>query len=136
MTDKQHYVIISLASNSGQEHALATARRRLAELLGKAAFTRAIWTAPVGSSCEGQYLNQQCDAQYLNQLCEGVTSLSCETLNGLLKQIETDAGRTRNGDGIVALDLDVLQYDDRREHLRDWGRSYVKDLLSDLKGTF
>jgi len=127
MTDKQHYVIISLASNSGQEHALATARRRLAELLGKAAFTRAIWTDPVGSSCE---------AQYLNQLCEGVTSLSCETLNGLLKQIETDAGRTRNGDGIVALDLDVLQYDDRREHLRDWGRSYVKDLLSDLKGTF
>ena len=28
--------------------------------------------------------------------------------------------------GIVRIDLDLLQYDDTRFHLRDWERPYVK----------
>lgn len=31
--------------------------------------------------------------------------------------------------GIVRIDLDLLQYDNDRYHLRDWERDYIKKLL-------
>ena len=91
MTQKQHQIIISLASNSNQEANLQAARSQLTQLLTEVHFTSAIWTEPV----------------------------NC---------IRKD----HNEDGIVAIDLDLLQYDEEQHHLRDWSRSYVKDLMNEL----
>jgi 7,8-dihydro-6-hydroxymethylpterin-pyrophosphokinase len=69
---------------------------------------------------------------YLNQLCKGTTAFGFNLLNEVLKETEKRQGRTHNEDGIVTLDLDILQYDDEKFHLRDWTRNYVKDLINEL----
>lgn len=123
MTQKEHHIIIGLASNINQEANLEAAREQLTQLLSEVHFTSAIRTEPVGS------LRQE---PYLNQLCRGTTALGMNLLNEVLKEIEKRLGRTHNEDGIVTVDLDLLEYDGVRYHLRDWERNYVKDLISQL----
>lgn len=123
MTHKEHHIIISLASNEGQEAHLAAAREQLTQLLAEAHFTSAIWTEPINSIRK---------EPYLNQLCTGTTALGEGLLGEVLKETERRLGRTHNEDGIVAIDLDLLQYDDQKYHLRDWNRDYVKNLLNEL----
>ena len=76
--------------------------------------------------------NLEAARTHLNQLCEGTTALGPELLSEVLKELEKRQGRTHNEDGIVTLDLDLMQYDDDRYHLRDWERSYIKDLINEL----
>ena len=116
-------MIISLGSNENQEANLAKAREQLTQLLAEVHFTSAIWTEPIHS------IRQEC---YLNQLCQGTTTFGEGLLCEVLKEIEKRLGRTKNEDGIVAIDLDLLLYDNQRHHLRDWDRSYVKDLINEL----
>ena len=123
MNQKLHQIIISLASNEDQETHMAAAREQLVQLLTEARFTSAIWTEPINCSRK---------EPYLNQLCQGRTALGEGLLCEVLKETEKRLGRTRNEDGIVAIDLDLLQYDDQRHHLRDWNRNYIKDLLNEL----
>ena len=161
MAQKLHHIIISLASNFNQEAHLEAARTALTLLLTEAHFTSAKWTKPFGvidhgtlnidhsleatpfesklssldqcSMVNGQcsMVNGQC-SMYLNQLCQGTTAFGPNLLSEVLKETEKRQGRTHNEDGIVTLDLDLLQYDDQRFHLRDWERSYVKDLINEL----
>ena len=127
---KEHQVIISLASNENQEANLSKAREQLTQLLKEAYFTSAIWTIPIDhpplTIGHGQ------SKKYLNQLCRGTTAFGANLLSEVLKETEKRIGRTHNEDGIVAIDLDLLQYDNQRYHLRDWDRNYVKDLLIEL----
>ena len=69
---------------------------------------------------------------YLNQLVTGTTELGVEELNEKLKEVEQSLDRKHDGSGIVTIDIDLLQYDDERYHLRDWERDYVKNLLPEL----
>ena len=123
MVQKLHHIIISLASNYNHEANLEAARTALTQLLTEVHFTSAIYTEPIGS------LRAE---PYLNQLCKGTTALGPNLLSEVLKETEKRQGRTHNEDGIVTLDLDLLQYDDERLHLRDWERNYVKDLINEL----
>jgi 2-amino-4-hydroxy-6-hydroxymethyldihydropteridine diphosphokinase len=102
---------------------MAAARTQLEQLLTEVQFTSAIWTEPINT------LRKE---PYLNQLCKGTTALGEGLLCEVLKELEKRLGRRRNEDGIVAIDLDLLQYDDQRHHLRDWNRVYVKDLINEL----
>ena len=112
---KLHEVIISLASNENQEENLAKAKEQLTQLMAEVHFTSAIWTDPV------------------NQLCKGTTTFGEGLLCEVLKETEKRIGRVHNEDGIVAIDLDLLEYDGQRHHLRDWNRDYVKNLISELQ---
>lgn len=123
MNQKLHQIIISLASNEDQDAHMAAAREQLVQLLTEARFTSAIWTEPVNSIRK---------EPYLNQLCQGTTALGEGLLCEVLKETERRLGRTHNEDGIVTIDLDLLQYDGQRYHLRDWERNYFKDLLREL----
>lgn len=118
-----HHVLISLASNHEQQEHLSEARRALAEVLLSAHYTAEIWTEPEGAKAQGP--------QYLNQLVSAETLLNADELNLFLKQTELKLGRTDDMRlrGLVPVDLDLLQADDRRYHLHDWQRSYVKRLL-------
>ena len=124
MIQKEHHIIISLASNINHEANLEAARTQLTQLLSEVHFTSAIYTEPVGTVLRKE--------PYLNQLCEGTTALGMNLLNEVLKEIEKRLGRTHNEDGIVAIDLDLLAYDNERYHLRDWNRDYVKNLINEL----
>ena len=123
MIQKQHQVIICLSSNIDQKRHLEAARQQLSLLLSEIHFTSEHFTEPIHS------LRKE---PYLNQLCRGTTAFSANLMNEVLKEIEKRLGRTHNEDGIVTIDLDLLQYDDQRFHLRDWERNYVKDLLNEL----
>ena len=123
MIQKEHHIIISLASNINHEASLEAARTQLTQLLTEVHFTSAIYTEPVGT------LRRE---PYLNQLCKGTTALGFNLLNEVLKEIEKRLGRTHNEDGIVTVDLDLLEYDGERFHHRDWERNYVKDLINEL----
>ena len=123
MTQKEHQIIISLASNENQEANMAAARTQLTQLLTEVHFTSAMWTEPVNTSRK---------APYLNQLCKGTTAFGEGLLCEVLKETEKRLGRTRNEDGIVTIDLDLLEYDGQRHHLRDWNRDYIKNLLNEL----
>ena len=124
MIQKEHHIIISLASNINHEANLEAARTQLTQLLSEVHFTSAIYTEPVGTVLRKE--------PYLNQLCKGTTALGMNLLNEVLKEIEKRLGRTHNEDGIVTVDLDLLEYDGERFHHRDWERIYVKDLINEL----
>ena len=123
MEERVHNVIISLASNEGQRQNMQAARELLGALLSDVRYTKEIWTEPVGTHRK---------APYLNQLCQGTTHAGADLLGSQLNAMERRLGRTRNEEGIVTIDLDLLQYDDRRMHLRDWGRNYVRQLIDEL----
>ena len=121
---KQHEVIISLGSNENQEENLMKAREQLTQLMTEVHFTSAIWTEPINSSRK---------EPYLNQLCKGTTAFSEGLLCEVLKETEKRIGRIKNEDGIVVIDLDLLEYDGQRHHLRDWSRDYVKRLIGEIE---
>jgi len=129
-----HHVLISLASNYQAEEHLCEARTALTEILSSPVYTQEIWTEPEGS--KGNLSDDK--ALYLNQLVSADTSVNADELNHCLKEIEQKLGRTAEcrQRGIVTIDLDLLQHDDTRHHLRDWDRSYVRRLLKllDEKG--
>ena len=121
---KQHEVIISLGSNENQEENLTKAREQLTQLMTEVHFTSAIWTEPINSSRK---------EPYLNQLCKGTTAFSEGLLCEVLKETEKRIGRIKNEDGIVVIDLDLLEYDGQRHHLRDWSRDYIKRLIGEIE---
>jgi 2-amino-4-hydroxy-6-hydroxymethyldihydropteridine diphosphokinase len=120
---KEHEVIISLASNENQEANLAKAREQLTQLMVEVHFTSAMWTEPVATSRK---------EPYLNQLCRATTTFGEGLLCEVLKETEKRIGRIKNEDGIVVIDLDLLEYDGQRHHLRDWSRDYVMKLIEEL----
>jgi len=121
-----HHVLISLASNRFQKKNLSKARCCLEEILYDCTYTSELWTEPIGSSVRGE--------QYLNQLVAATTMLDEPALTERLKQIELAFGRNaqKRALGIVPVDLDILSYDGRRQHQRDWQRPYVQLLLPEL----
>lgn len=123
MTNDTHRIILCLASNTCQQHYLERARNALATHLPGLGYTTEHWTKPVGALR---------DEPYLNQLAVGETYLPLKDLQSLLKQIEQQLDREYDGSGIVTIDIDLLQYDDTRYHLRDWQRDYVRLLLPEL----
>ena len=118
-----HQVLLSLASNCDQEQNLQEAQRRLLQAFKVCRFTEAIWTEPV---------NAKRHDPYMNQLLRCATSMTIKELETFLKQQEAEMGRTQEdrAQGIVRIDLDLLQFDDTRYHLRDWERDYVKKLIN------
>lgn len=117
-----HSVVISLASNIKQEEHLRNARQALREVLLCPVYTDEIWTDPVGMPS---------GRKYLNQLVEASTTLDAPTLTSRLKEMEIALGRNSKArtQGIVPIDLDLLEHDGCRFHQRDWQRDYVRRLL-------
>ena len=128
MNKIEHHIIICLASNEQQEKHLAAAREQLSLLFNNLHFTSEHWTDPV----YGHSMFNVPSRKYLNQLCSATTQYGMNLTKEVLKEIEKRLGRTRNEDGIVTIDLDLLAYDGEKHHLRDWDRSYVKDLINEL----
>lgn len=117
-----HTCIIALASNCDQERNLAEARLRLSQILHGIRYSSELWTEPIHS--------KRTDL-YLNQLAYAHVSISVVELQHQLKNIEGQMGRTEEArkEGIVYIDLDLMQYDLMRYHLRDWERPYIQRLL-------
>lgn len=118
-------VTLSLATNRFQKKNLSKARRCLEEVLFDVRYTSEHWTEPLNSSRQDNYLNQ---------LAVGNTDLDEQQLNEALKSIELKFGRTpaKRALGIVPIDLDILDFNGKKCHLRDWERPYVLELFAEL----
>lgn len=117
-------LIISIGSNCDQERNVNAAKAQLIQLLGTdVAFTRTVWTMPVGIKSD----------RFLNCLCFAFTDKSFEEINKALKNIELQLGRTpkERSQDIIKIDLDILQYADTLLHKADWQRRYVKELIKE-----
>lgn len=119
-----HKAIICLGSNVNAEWHVNEAKRRLAERYVELRSTRNVRTAPIGMK-SGFFTNCM--------VCLCVDE-SLEALLLFTKQLERELGRSHDESrrGVVIIDVDVLQFDDCRLHINDWGRQYVKQLFYEL----
>ena len=115
-------IIIALGTNTAQVANMSAARELVAQLLPGLTFTRDLWTAPVGIESD----------LFLNCLAWGTTSLSYAEARS---ESQLGAEPSSKAAGIVVIDLDILLFNGRRYHQKDWNRTYIKQLLSELKTT-
>lgn len=89
-------------------------------------FTETMISAAYGQSEEAE--------PYANMMASCTTNLSREDLTSLLKSIERQAGNTRElrRQGVVMMDIDLMEYASVRCHDKDWDRPYIKKLYSAL----
>ena len=144
-----HKCLILLGSNSDAEKSLPEARKCLEQTLCFQQYTEVMQSEPFGGKGP---------SPYHNQLVRARTSLTFDQLVNTLKDIESRLGRVRYQDcaqrfshsggdcaqrfsrwddaHIVRIDLDILEYDGEKHHLRDWERPYVQQLLPKLNHDF
>ena len=119
-----HNVLIALGSNTGNRQG------NLSEALVKCKdFIQTNRLSPVIETKTIRHTNNP----YLNQLFSGTTSLTLEKLLDNTKRIENEMGRDRSNRGNVAIDIDIILYDQQKLHFTDWERDYIKQLLTQLK---
>lgn len=118
--DENKYLLLSLGANVNPEAHLQEALSRLKLLFPNLETTHTMWSQAVGKPAP----------PYLNCLARATTGLSYEELDRRFKAIETSMGRVHNDpEGLVAIDIDILQIGLYRYHFSDWQRVYVRDLL-------
>ena len=90
-------------------------------------FTHIIPTEPIGERFKGK--------QFFNAVMAGKTSMARNEVVEQLKRIEQLAGNTQDkrNMGVVEADIDLLMYDDVKLHEKDWQRSYIKELVEELR---
>lgn len=121
---KQTRVLLALGTNNGQEINLKKAKKIICELLTGCQFTPCLWTEPIDIVSD----------RFLNALAIGTTALSMEQLQAKLKQVERALGdnKGQHRDGVVNMDIDLLQYGRRRLKPEDWQKPYIQELIKIL----
>lgn len=119
-------VIIVLGSNCDPVRNIAYAMWDLSFLFPEMAFSRMLWTDPIGME-EGA-------SKFVNAVGVAMTDKDETYLMHCLKEIERHCGRSEEdkAKGIIRLDLDLLLYGDTRRKEEDWERDYVKQLLREM----
>lgn len=119
-----HNVLIALGSNTGNRQGnLSEALVKCKDFIQTNKLSPVIETKPI----------RHTNNPYLNQLFSGTTSLTLEKLLDNTKSIENEMGRDRSNRGNVAIDIDIMLYDQQKLHITDWERDYLKQLLTQLK---
>lgn len=122
---KAHNVIVAIGTNFHRHDNMVIAMRLIGERFGTALFTSAVRTEPIGIS----------SAPFLNALASVHTNKSIDETVDVLKGIEAECGNSQElrKANKVAMDIDLLLYDDTQMHAGDWQRPYIKLLLKELE---
>lgn len=116
-----HNVFIALGSNtSDRKRMLTKAFEKCKEHVVIDLCSPVIETTSVGDG----------SAHYLNQMVCGKTSLTIDELTTFTKRLEDELGRDRTQRENVAIDIDIMLYDQQKLHSKDWERDYIKQLLT------
>lgn len=121
---------ILLASNTNAAEHLAEAHERLKNLFPtEIRFSEILESFSMNKN---GVIDKKCT--YLNALCQAHTELPLESVLSLLKVLETEMGRKRGQEakGMVAIDLDLVEWNG--EILRPWdvAQPYYRDCLESL----
>lgn len=118
--------IIAIGTNLNQRDNALSVREYLGGMFGSdIVFTQFMKTEPVDGG----------DGYYINALAEIHTNMSYEDLKKWFKDLEQNCGRNQEdtGEGYVPVDIDILQYGNKRFKEEDWRRGYVKALWKELR---
>lgn len=118
--------IIAIGTNLNQRDNALSVREYLGGMFGSdIVFTQFMKTEPVDGG----------DGYYINALAEIHTNMSYEDLKQWFKDLEQTCGRNQEdtGEGYVPVDIDILQYGNKRFKEEDWRRGYVKALWKELR---
>lgn len=119
-------VIIEVGTNINQRDNARLVREDLYAKFGNdIRFSPSMKTKPVDGS----------DGYYINYLAEIHTDVPYDELRTWFKDLEQECGRNKEDtqDGWVPLDIDILEYDGKRFSEKDWERSYVKELIKEMR---
>lgn len=118
-------IIIALGSNTNPKQNMAAACGAVELLLPGIRWSDAVYTAP--EACNNPSL-------FLNRVGVAYTSLSAAELIRHFKQIERALGRVSASkhQGIIPMDIDLLQWNDDRLKPDDLQRGYIKEGIRQL----
>lgn len=122
-----HRIILSIGTNFNRESNAKLVKEIISEAFHKVQFSEELLTEPVGDVLS--------DKKYLNFLACGFTEDELEQIVAKTKQMETQCGNTEflRNEGKIAMDIDLLKYNDQRFHENDWSRDYVKKLIKQFE---
>lgn len=121
---------ILLASNSNAAKHIAEAHERLKKIFpSEIRFSENQESFAVNKNGD---IDEKCT--YLNSLCQAYTELQLDSVQSMLKVMETEMGRKRGFEakGLVAIDLDLVEWNREILRPRDVAQSYYQDCLKSL----
>ena len=120
-----HACLVCLGSNKEGKFHLDNAQQALIRSFHEVQLGKVVVTKAEGTIVQSDYLNQA--ARFQTDMCR-------EEVELLLKQIETDNGRTPEDKqrGSVPLDIDLLVFDENIIRPNDLKKEYVQLALSSL----
>ena len=120
----KHYVLLAFGSNVANgselvEHAVA----EIAKVVNVIRWSGCMPTEPVG----------MLSPMFTNGIFSGVTDMEHDELSSMTKRCERRHGNSqrKRAKGIVALDIDILKFDEDIYHPDDWEREYVKAFVKE-----
>ena len=118
-----HKIILSVGTNFNYEQNAKLVKEKLTEEINEIQFSEDMLTEPIGDITSKE--------NFLNFLVYGSTEKGVEQLVSILKLIETQCGNTKflRDEGKIAMDIDLLEYDNQRFHESDWTRDYIVKLM-------
>lgn len=118
-----HKIILSVGTNFNYEQNAKLVKEKLTEEINEIQFSENLLTEPIGEI--------KSNGKVLNFLVYGFTEKEVEQLVSILKQIEAQCGNTKflRDEGKIAMDIDLLKYDNQRFHESDWTRDYIVKLM-------
>lgn len=122
-----HRIILSIGTNFKRESNAKLVKEIISEAYQKVQFSEELLTKPVGDAIN--------DEKYLNFLACCFTEDEPDQIVAKTKQMETQCGNIKllRKEGKIAMDIDLLKYDDQRFHESDWSRDYVKKLIKQFE---
>ena len=121
-------IILSLGSNNNPEENIQKAEERLRSLFPAIRFSRTMMNEPYGEHANAL-------PYFGNAVAVGAVSVPLPVLRTMAKALETHLGRSseRKHEGIIDIDIDILQYDTLRLKPDDWQRPYNIQLLKEME---
>lgn len=118
-------LILSLGSNFNHEKNISKAILLLKNMFGNdnIVFSKKLWTNPIDINSD----------KFLNCILFINTSFNLEKIERDIKELEDICGRTEaeKEENIVKIDIDILQYGEKRMHNKDWSRKYIRELMKE-----
>jgi len=116
-------VIMALGSNTNPRRNMERAMAELRVVMLDIVFTELVETEPVGMK----------SGSFLNCMARATVEVTLEQLTRCVKDIERMLGDNGHGSDVVNMDIDILQYGDRKLHAADWERDYIKRLYDKIR---
>lgn len=121
---KYHFFMLALGSNTDATKNIEKAKAMINKEWPEMMWSQSLTTKPIGIISDN----------FINALACGFTTDSYEKVINVTKNIEIKLhyNKEERQQGIIKIDVDVLQYSNKKCKKNDWNREYMKALIKDL----